>query len=94
MAQQRLTTSWMWSVSDGVNSLMIDTDTKQLHWFDQMGCICMDDDNSIEQSLTEFWDKGVPGIITAVPDDVMAEIQETVRTLAAEGGSTDAPTSH
>jgi hypothetical protein len=82
MAQQRLTTSWMWPVSDGVNSLFIDTDTKRLHWFDQMGCICMDDDNSIEQSLTEFREKGAPGMITAVPDDVMAEIQEAITTLA------------
>jgi len=82
MAQQRLTTSWMWPVNDGVNALIINTDTRRLHWFDQMGCVCMDDDNSIEQSLAEFGERGVPGTITAVPDDVMAEIQETITLLA------------
>jgi hypothetical protein len=75
----------MWPVSDGVNSLIIDTATKRLHWFNQMGCICMDDDNSIEQSLAEFREKGAPGMITAVPDDVMAEIQEAITTLADAG---------
>ncbi|MFO7537259.1 MAG: hypothetical protein R6X32_04280, partial [Chloroflexota bacterium] len=73
----------MWPVSDGVNSLIINTDTKRLHWYDQMGCICMDDDNSIEQSIAEFRERGAPGLITAVPNDVMAEIQETITTLAA-----------
>ncbi len=77
MAKQ-VNTAWMWPLeSGGVNGLKIDRDRGVLEWYDEIGCAC--DDATTTQTYAQFREQG-PAFSDA-PDDVLAELDETVTTL-------------
>lgn len=79
MADQPITTSWLWQAGDGVNGLKINQDRKLVEWYDSLGCAC--GDSSVTQTYTEFLQQGpnFPGL----PDDVKAEIETSLKALGA-----------
>jgi hypothetical protein len=78
---EKITTSWMWRVDDGVNALVIDTDKRLLKWYDEIGCACSDDDLSIEQTISDYLVEGMPVGINVIPEDVQLEIAQSVQKL-------------
>lgn len=82
--EQKITTSWMWLSGGGINGLNVDKQRRLLRWYDEIGCACNDDDWAFEQPAREFLEKGAPGHIVNVPDDVMTEIRQTAEMLTTE----------
>lgn len=74
-------TAWMWPLdSGGVNGLKIDKDTGVLEWYDDIGCAC--DDATATQTYAHFREHGPA--FTDAPDDVLAELDQSIRALAGE----------
>jgi hypothetical protein len=65
--------SWIWATENGVNGLRLDTDEAVLRWYDSIGCACGDD--TIRQTISQYRQKGVPGMIALPPADILAEIE-------------------
>lgn len=78
MAQKQ----WMWhnEASGGVQAAIADFDENVILWFEEPGCACGGDNG--EQTFTDFLDIG-PRALTP-PDDVLAEMRESVRQLGVE----------
>jgi hypothetical protein len=71
----------MWANGDGeVFGLTIDEQTHLLRWYASPGCACSNE-SAADQSFAQFRQRGVPGQVADPPDEVLAEIHETVRTL-------------
>jgi hypothetical protein len=83
MQQLPLPMAWMWAVNDEVYGLSIDLETRTLRWFVHAGCACDFDDAYTKQSPAQFEGRGVPGGVADPPDDVLAEIRQSVAWLAA-----------
>ena len=66
--------SWIWATDEGVNGLRLDRDDGVLRWYDSIGCACGDD--TIRQSIPDYRQKGVPGMIVLPPADILAEIEQ------------------
>lgn len=81
MSEKQLTTAWVWPANGGILGLYIDTDAGRLHWFDNFECQCMDDGGFAEQTLAEFERDGIPTGVSAVPEDVLAELRTTTSAL-------------
>ena len=73
------TLSWIWPTDDGVNGLRIDTDAQLLRWYDSIGCAC--GDSTLDQPVATYQQSGVPGIMAVPPQDVLAEIEETIESV-------------
>lgn len=74
-----MTTAWMWTEQDSLRGLQVDGDRRLLHWFDEPGCHC--GDSTWSQPAADFLRQGAPGWVGALPADVAAELQETLRQL-------------
>ena len=75
-----INTAWMWPLeTGGVNGLKIDREHGVLQWYDEIGCTC--DDATATQTYAQFREQ-VPAF-TDAPDDVLAELEESVKTLSA-----------
>lgn len=73
-------TAWIWAYNDGTSGMTIDVDKQRLQWFEEIGCAC--GDSLFDQSYETFLSRGAP--IGGVPENVLAEIESTVRQLASE----------
>ena len=61
--------------------LHVDTEQAVLHWFDNYDCQCMDDGGFAEQTIAEFRQAGIPPGATELPEDVVAELAETLEAI-------------
>jgi hypothetical protein len=69
----------MWPLdSGGVNGLKIDREHGVLQWYDEIGCTC--DDATATQTYAHFRENGPA--FTDAPDDVLEELNQTVKALA------------
>jgi hypothetical protein len=75
--------AWMWLNGSQVCGLRLDLADGTLKWYDETGCHCTDEDYYL-QTVQEFQQSGVPIFVGPLPEDVAAEIKET---LAVEGGN-------
>jgi hypothetical protein len=73
----QLRTAWMWANKDGISGMTIDIDQRRLQWVDEIGCAC--GDNPFDQTYEAFLSHGAP--VGGVPNDVLAEIETSVRQL-------------
>ena len=81
MSQPTLQTSWMWTYNGEIRGLHIDTEGGRLLWYDNVECLCADDGSLAEQTIAEYGQQAVPGIVGDVPADVLAELAVTVAAL-------------
>ena len=75
--KNRLTTAWTWLDGEDIRGLIVDLDTGTLHWFDQIGCHCTDED-FLPQTTRDFRQDGCPPLIGDLPFDVAAELDEAL----------------
>lgn len=73
MAEKTLTTAWTWLDDEEIRGLSVDLDTGTLHWFDQIGCHCTDED-FLPQTTKSFRQYGCPPLIGDLPADVGIEL--------------------
>lgn len=73
-------TSWIWVSGDGVLGLSIDPETAVLHWYEEIGCHCTDEDG-FEQTVARYRQEGVPLMYRPLPDDIRAEVEQLLATL-------------
>lgn len=85
MIEKNLATSWMWPVDDGINALRLDLDRALLRWYDAIGCAC--DDSTVDQPISDYLTDGVPSQMAPPPDDVSAELQQTIAALTKRNDS-------
>lgn len=78
---QPKTASWMWMGEDDVAGVRLDAAKRELYWSVGIGCHCDSPDDV--QSVSAYWQKGVPGLIPLPPADVTAELEETLRQMEA-----------
>ncbi|HSH01465.1 MAG TPA: hypothetical protein VLL52_03030 [Anaerolineae bacterium] len=64
--------TWMWATDNGVHGLDFDPQENILRWYDSIGCAC--GDTTAQQTPTQYRQKGIPGGILFVPDDILAEL--------------------
>ena len=76
-----LTTSWIWLTDQGVNGLRIDKDNHIMKWYDVVGCGCGMDDSAVEQTVSAYLEKGSPITLSIPPEDVLVEIQESIKVM-------------
>jgi hypothetical protein len=81
MAEQSINTSWLWQAGDGINGLKINQERSLLEWYDSIGCACGDSTDT--QSYAEFLAQGPK--FSSIPDDVAAEVQESLAALGVGG---------
>jgi len=79
MSDPKITLSWMWRVDESIHALKINTDRQRLEWFDEIGCAC--GDSTAEQTFAEFAARGAA--LSGVPDDVLAELRDSLAALGA-----------
>ena len=77
MVVKGLTTAWTWLDNEEIRGLTLDVDTGTLRWYDQIGCHCTDEE-FWPQSLAEFRQQGAPPLISELPADVAAELDEII----------------
>jgi hypothetical protein len=77
MSQPNLTTSWLWKAGEGVNGVKIDADRQQLDWYDDIGCAC--GDSTLSQTYDDYFQRGPA--FSSIPDDVRAEVDQSLETL-------------
>ncbi len=77
MVVKGLTTAWTWLDNEEIRGLTLDVDTGTLRWYDQIGCHCTDEE-FWPQSLAEFRQQGTPPLISELPADVAAELDEII----------------
>lgn len=82
MADDELKTSWMWqNENGGVNGASVDDEAGYIYWYDDAaGCACGVDTGDV-QSFAQFRQDGPP--LMHVPEDVLAELNETLNRLTA-----------
>ena len=75
MSEKTYSTTWMWqSNSGGTHGVSLDTGDMTLTWFDDAaGCACAE--SAGDQTISQFREKG--GLFS-LPDDIRAELQETL----------------
>jgi len=77
MTTQKMTTSWTWLDNGEIRALNLDVAAGVLRWYDQIGCHCADDDYW-PQTVSDFRQNGNPPLIGDLPEDVSAELGETL----------------
>lgn len=70
-------TSWLWVIDNDRYGAQLDADAAQLRWYDTVGCSC--GDSLVDQPLAEFLAKGAPLLLPTPPDDVLQEIEMSVK---------------
>lgn len=80
MTAKPLTTVWMWknASNDEVWALTANLNKQKLEWSDSIGCAC--GDSFAEQTFADFLEKGPR--YGEPPEDVVAEVYETLRAVA------------
>lgn len=78
--QQKLETSWMWTVNGEINALRIDRDEGVLRWYDAIGCSC--DTSAVDQPLADYATNGSPASFAPPPEDIATAIAVTVAALS------------
>jgi hypothetical protein len=72
----------MWKQPDDeIWGLTVNRDKGRVEWYDGIGCAC--GDSFAEQTFADFLQKGPR--FGDLPDDVLAEVQTTLKTLVAQG---------
>jgi hypothetical protein len=74
---KRINAAWMWMNGDQVCGLRLDLADGTLKWYDEAGCHCTDEDYYL-QTVQEFQQAGVPVFVGPLPEDVAAEVEETL----------------
>ena len=81
MAANKMTMAWNWLLDDEIRALVVDVDARALHWYDQIGCHCTDEDYLV-QSLGDYQQDGPPPFIGPLPEDVAAELAVVLQKVA------------
>ncbi len=71
-----MTDTWMWQPSgEEAYGLVLNQVSGKLLWYIGLGCTCGEDMHPIEQTVAEYLQRGVPGLVSEPPADVKAEIE-------------------
>ncbi len=74
-----MTNTWMWQpVGDEPQGLVLDPVSGKLLWYAGLGCTCGEDLHPVEQTVAEYLQRGVPGLVSEPPEDVKAEINQAI----------------
>ena len=79
-----LPTAWMWAEGTELRGLAVcgaapSTAVPALHWQQSLGCACGDE--TLIQTVADFWQHGPPPVMGDVPADIATQLHALLRQM-------------